>query len=392
VRQPARLRIAVDARSALDPARTGIGHYCWNIVRNLPLADPQNSYIAWHLDPKGVRRGAFEGVAANLTEAVGRFPNRWFEPVSSRLGWPVADSSIGPFDVILATNFIAPATRSGCAVPVVHDIAFDVFPETAPHVDARWRHRFEASLSAAPAVIVPSHSTRDDLLSRYGADPARVEVVHHGVDAKALAASDDQVAAARAKIGDGPYLLFIGGIEPRKNLEALVRAFGMVAAGEPTPKLVIAGGAVRWFPDATDRLDEAITALPPGARARVIRTGFVAADEKAALLADAAGLVYPSLYEGFGFPVLEAFAAGVPVLTSNTSSMPEVAGDAALMVDPHDEAAIAEGMQRLLAEPGLGEQLVRAGLERVKAFTWDACARRTAAVLQTAAGRLDGPK
>jgi alpha-1,3-rhamnosyl/mannosyltransferase len=139
-------------------------------------------------------------------------------------------------------------------------------------------------------------------------------------------------------------------------------------------------------------LDEAITALPPGARARVIRTGFVAADEKAALLADAAGLVYPSLYEGFGFPVLEAFAAGVPVLTSNASSMPEVAGDAALTVDPHDEAAIAEGMQRLLAEPGLGEQLAGAGLERVKTFTWDACARRTAAVLHAAAGRLDGPK
>ncbi len=383
--ESARLRIAVDARSALDPGRTGIGHYCWNIVRSLPLADPANSYIAWHLDPKGVRRGAFADVAANLSEAVGRFPNRWFEPVSSRLGWPVANSSIGPFDVLLAPNFIAPVLRSGPAVPVVHDLAFDVFPETAPHVDARWRRRFEASLSAAPAVIVPSRSTREDLLSRYGTDPARVEVVHHGVEPRAVAAAGDRVVAMRSKIGDGPYLLFIGGIEPRKNLIALVRAFGMVAAGEPSVRLVIAGGAVRWFPQAVDRLDSTIAGLPPVARARVIRTGFVGPDEKAALLSGAAGLVYPSLYEGFGFPVLEAFAAGVPVLTSNISSMPEVAGDAALQVDPHDEAAIAEGMGRLLAEPGLGEQLARAGLERVGAFTWEACARRTAAILHAAA-------
>jgi glycosyltransferase involved in cell wall biosynthesis len=388
----ARLRIAVDARSALDPNRTGIGHYCWHIVRNLPLADPQNSYIAWHLDPKGVRKGAFANLASNLSEAVGNFPNRWFEPVSSRIGWPCADASIGPFDVLLAPNFISPTKHAARAVPVIHDLAFDVFPETAPHVDARWRRRFESALAAAPAIIVPSHSTREDLVSRYSIDPGRVEVVHHGVDLPAMRASDEQVSATRTKLGDGRYLLFLGGIEPRKNLEALVRAFGMIAAGEPSVKLVIAGGAVRWFPEAAGALDQTIARLPAAARARVIRAGFVAADEKAALLAGAAGLVYPSLYEGFGFPVLEAFAAGVPVLTSNVSSMPEVAGDAALQVDPHDESEIAEGMTRILTEPGLAERLAGAGSERVKDFTWDSCARRTAAVLHAAAGLLDASK
>src|SRR5712691_2036709 len=113
------MRAVIDGRSALDATRTGIGHYTAHIVRHLPLADPGGEYVAWHLDPKCGRRGAFSGVLPNLTEAVGRFPNRWFEPVSSRLGVPRIDRTVGRFDTLLATNFLPPATLGNGIVLVV---------------------------------------------------------------------------------------------------------------------------------------------------------------------------------------------------------------------------------------------------------------------------------
>jgi glycosyltransferase involved in cell wall biosynthesis len=379
------MRAVIDARSALDARRTGIGHYTSRIVHHLPLADTGSEYVAWHLDPRGVRRGAFSGVVPNLTEAVGRFPNRWFEPVSSRLGVPRIDRTVGRFDALLATNFLPPATRGDGIVLVVHDLAFDLFPETAPQVDDRWRGRFRSWLGRAAGVITPSAATRSDLVQRYGIDSARVDVVHHGteIEFRPTPAPVTNDVRRRFGIGDRPYALFVGGLETRKNLEALVRAFAAVALDDDVA-LVLAGGPVRWLPQAADRIEAAIAGLAPTARQRIIRTGYVSNEEKAALLTGATALAYPSLYEGFGFPVLEAFAAGLPVLTSIVSSLPEVAGDAALLVDPHDDAAIATGLRRLFADSSLRERLASAGLARVKGFTWNACAARTAQVLRRA--------
>ena len=190
----------------------------------------------------------------------------------------------------------------------------------------------------------------------------------------------------RRKYGvDQPYALFVGGVEPRKNLDALVRAFSTTAAGT---RLVIAGGPVRWDPGAVDRLDAAIGRLPGEARARIVRTGYVSDREKVALMSGATMLAYPSLYEGFGFPVLEGFAAGLPVLTSNVSSLPEVTGDAAIAVDPRDEGAIADGIDQLFDDPDLRAMLSAAGLTRATRFTWEATARCTAQALQAVrAGR-----
>ena len=160
-----------------------------------------------------------------------------------------------------------------------------------------------------------------------------------------------------------------------------MRAF---ASLEPGTRLVIAGGSVRWDPGASDRLAAVIAALPPAARARIVRTGFVGDREKVVLLSGATLLAYPSLYEGFGFPVLEAFAAGVPVLTSDSSSLPEVAGDAAVLVDPRDPEAIADGLRQLFADPDLRAILSAAGLARAAKFTWEATARLTATALHAA--------
>jgi glycosyltransferase involved in cell wall biosynthesis len=378
----------IDARPALDPRRTGVGQYTQQLIRHLPITDPDDEFVAWYLHARGLlrpRRFFADVRARNLTEKASRFPARIFQPASNRLGVPRVEWLVD-FDLFVATNFLAPATdHPDRVVPVVHDLAFQHFPESAPHIDERWRRRFAATLAEAPAIIVPSTSAAQDLRESFAVAGERVHVVHHGVDAEAFApVSEAAVDAVRRRFGiPGPYVLFVGGIEPRKNLEHLVRAFATSDSSHLS--LVLAGGPVRWYPEATERLDAAIQMLPESVRARIVRTGYVSERDKLALLSGATLLAYPSIYEGFGFPVLEAFAAGVPVLTSNVSSLVEVAGEAAVMVDPADVDAIAAALSELVADEDLRAVLSAAGVARASRFTWEATARATAAVLRDAA-------
>lgn len=378
------MRAVIDARPALDPRRTGVGLYTDRLLRHLPAADPDGRYVAWYLHARGLLRPQrFFADVPGLDEHASRFPARVFGPLSSRVGWPRLSV---PFDALLATNFLPPHTARRGVVLVIHDLAFERFPQTAPHATGRWRRQLDTWLARADGVIAPSEATRADLASFRGVDPARVDVVPLGAE-PFTPPDPDAAARARARLGvpEGPFVLFVGGIEPRKNLEALVRAFAHVA-GDVEGALVLAGGAIRWDPGAAARLDAAIAGLPGAVRDRIVRTGYVDERDKASLLAGATALAYPSLAEGFGMPVLEAFAAGVPVLTSRASSLPEVAGDAALLVDP-DEAAIASGLRTLLTDAALRERLAAAGRARVGAFTWERTARGTAAVLHRAAER-----
>ena len=381
------MRFLLDARPALDPRRTGVGRYAREILAELPRADPGATYVAWYLHARGLLRPRrFFDPAPNLEERPSRFPARVFQPLSWRLGLPRVEWLAGRFDALLATNFLPPATGLlDRAVLVVHDLAFERHPATAPHIDRRWRRRFAAALARCAAVVVPSRATAADLVELHGVGAERIHVVPHGIRAEGFSPPPDaaeQVRRVRERFGiGGDYVLFVGGIEPRKNLGRLVHAFA--AVGERA-WLVLAGGPVRWYPRAAAALEAELARLPAHVRGRVVRTGYVSDRDRLALLWGARLLAYPSLAEGFGLPVLEAFAAGVPVLASRASSLPEVAGEAALLVDPLDEAAIAEGMARLLADEDLRARLREAGLERCRRFTWRRTAEATAAVLRWA--------
>jgi glycosyltransferase involved in cell wall biosynthesis len=381
------VRIVIDARPAVDPRRTGVGMYAEALVRHLPRAMREDRFVAWYLDPRGIgtRPRRFAGWAPNLMERATRMPSRVFGPVASRLGRPHIEWLVGESDLLVATNFLPPPTASRGVVLVVHDLAFETMPEMAPHHDERWRRSFERWLRRSAAVIVPSEATRDDLLTRHDVEPGRVSVVYHGTDADAFAPSSPaEVEAMRGRFDiGGPYVMFLGGLEPRKNLENLILAFSMLDVSDLS--LVIAGGSVRWAPTYAERVDQTIAGLPSETRDRIVRVGYVEHAERRALISGAELLAYPSLAEGFGFPVLEAFAANVPVVTSNVSSLPEVAGDAAVLVDPTDATAIAAGIREVLADADLRNVLRAAGTARLTSFTWQRCARETAAVLRRAA-------
>ena len=206
-----------------------------------------------------------------------------------------------------------------------------------------------------------------------------------GVDTDLFKPAPPQaIDSVRRRYGiEGPYLVSLGALEPRKNLPATIRAFASLPE-DLRPALVLVGSASPWNREGWDLVQSALDELPIPVRERIVLTGYVPEAEKVALLSGAEALVYPSLYEGFGLPVIEAMACGTPVLTSNTSALPETAGNAALLVDPDDVEAIAEGLQRLLTDRSLRRALRDAGTARASAFTWEATARQTADILREA--------
>ena len=379
------MRIAIDARQAVSRERSGVGYYVLHLLRLLPRVDPGTNYVAWYpslratLNAKRKLRTALDR-APNLVDRVTPIPAAWFEALSfPRAEWLVR------FDVLFAPNYLPPPTRTPGLVLTVHDLAFRLLPHTAPLATREWLSRLEHSLRQARRVIAVSEQTRRDLLETYPVKADRISVVPLGVDTDLYRpASADAVKAVTKKYGiEPPYVLTLGGIEPRKNLPAIVQAYALLNA-DVRPALVLAGPVAPLNPEGWAVLRPALKDLPPQVREHIVFTGYVSETDKVALLSGAEALIFPSLYEGFGLPVIEAMACGTPVLTSNLSALPETAGDAALLVDPGEVEAIAEGMERVLVEASLKDRLRASGLARAKTFSWERTAVRTAEVLHQA--------
>ncbi|HEX6009521.1 MAG TPA: glycosyltransferase family 1 protein [Actinomycetota bacterium] len=380
------MQVVIDARSATAPHRTGVGRYTWQLVRRLPVVDPSTRYVAWYLNAGGVltRRRFFPDVdASNLIEHGTPIPARWFNRAVARLDLPRMEWFVRG-DAVFGPNFVPPPTRAQRVVVTVHDLGFHLLPSTALHAVPWWLRTLERTLTAGTRVIVPSNATADDVQEHYGVERDRIEVIPLGVDANVFHPRDhDDVRGVRDRYGiDGPYVLFVG-LEGRKNLQGMLDAFARVQ-GSVRPRLVLAGRRP-WDPNHRDTVAEALARVPANVRDDITLTGYVSEHDASALLAGAELLAYPSLYEGFGLPVLEAMASGTPVLASNVSSLPELADGAAVLVDPHDPDAIAAGIESLLQDAALRARLRSAGLERARAYDWDVTARRTAGVLRSAA-------
>jgi glycosyltransferase involved in cell wall biosynthesis len=260
-------------------------------------------------------------------------------------------------------------------VVTVHDLAFAVHPELFPR---QWRLMYRAALAraarSADAVIPVSRPTAEELARRTRTDPRRIHVIPL---AGSLPSSDVAVepVLSRLKVRQ-PYILFVGTLEPRKNLVRLVRAHRRIAGRGSQHGLVLAG-PMGWHPQPLLR---AIAEESPG---DVVLTGAVGSDDLDALYRGAGAFAYPSLYEGFGLPVLEAMSRGTPCVVSSTSSLPEVAGEAALPVDPRSTAGLAEALERITTDRELAQRLRGAGLARAARFSWEETARRTLEVYKS---------
>jgi glycosyltransferase involved in cell wall biosynthesis len=264
-------------------------------------------------------------------------------------------------------------------VVTVHDLAFERFPDLFPRT---WRLMYRLGLRAAvrraDAIVTPSRSTAEDLVSRTRVDPGRLHVVPLASSLEPGTREPAEVLA-RLKV-PAPYVLSVGTLEPRKNLVRLVRAYRRVA-GSGLPHALVLAGPLGWRHEPLLRE----IALPgPG---RVVLTGPLPAEDLDALYRGAAAFAYPSLYEGFGLPVIEAMARGVPTVASTSSSLPEVAGDAAIGVDPRSVSQIADALGRVLGDEPLARDLGRRGRARAERFSWDETARLTLEVYEGVLGK-----
>jgi glycosyltransferase involved in cell wall biosynthesis len=384
---PGAMRVAIDARAAIAPARTGVGYYTRHLVRRLPMVDPSTEYVAWYLNAGGFlrRRRFFSDVRApNLSERGTPIPAAVFNRLVSRFDLPRLEWFVRS-DVVFGPNFVPPPTRADRVVVTVHDLGFRFLPGTAPHAVPWWLRGLERTLGIAASVIVPSNATRRDVEELYGVEPERIEVIPLGVDTDLFhpTREEDVRSVRRSFAIDGPYVVFLG-LERRKNLSTLLEAFRKLPDAI-RPTLVLVGG-VPWDPGGRDPVANALASTSAEIRRRIVLTGYVSDATKVALLGGAELLAYPSLYEGFGLPALEAMACGTPVLASNVSAVPELVGEAAVLVDPTDAGAIAAALESLLSDDELRARLSSAGRARAAGFTWDAMARRTSEVLRAAAG------
>ncbi|MCU0304389.1 MAG: glycosyltransferase family 4 protein [Thermoanaerobaculales bacterium] len=379
------LRIGIDLTCRL-PLATGVDTYLEQLVVALGGEDRESRYTIW---VNREDRTFFDGrLPEGFAVAARCLRPRPVRLLFQQLAMP-ALAIASRLDIVHSPSFIMPMLRGPQRhLLTVYDMTSFSRPEC--HEPLRrsrtYRAAIVASLRRAHLVSVPSRATRDRVLEHVPeVDGRRVRVVPPGLDGRFRPRPADEVAEVRARLGlTRPYVLYLGTLEPRKNLPRLVRAFARaVQATDRTEDLVLAGRP-GW---ETAPLEEAIRSC--GLADRVRRPGYVDAADLPALLTGAALFVYPSLEEGFGFPPLEAMACGVPTVAGDTTSLAENLRGAAELVEPTDVDALAAAMARLLADPGRRAELGRRGVERAARFSWRATAAATVGCYRELAGKID---
>lgn len=366
--------IGIDASRATMRQRTGTEGYSLHLLNALIELAPQHQFRLYVREmPTPDLFPSREGVEIRLIQRRRLWTHLGLGP-EVRRNRP---------DVLFVPAHVLPWPDLGGVPSVVtlHDLGYRYYPEKHGFFERlylNWSTRHSAEV--ANRVIAHSQATAHDLSVLDQVPPEKIRVIYSGVDPMMQPPDTAVLARVRGSLGlDGPYLLHVGRIEARKNLVRLVEAFALLRADFPDLSLVLAGKPGRPFPALASRIE----ALSLGDSLRL--PGYVAEQDLPALYHGAEVYVFPSLYEGFGFPALEAMACGTAVVCANSSSLPELVGDAALRVPPADVQALAEAIRRILTESGLRDTLIARGFENVGRFSWEACARATLAVLEEAA-------
>jgi glycosyltransferase involved in cell wall biosynthesis len=395
------MRIGIDYTAAVRQV-AGIGRYTRELVSALLALESDNEYVIfaatgelragrWEREQERLRAAAGEHDAGR-SGAPGRalafrslpLSDEWMARLWHRLRLPIPIEAVtGPLDLLYCPDFVLPPTRRATrTVVTVHDLSFLRWPEAYVAPLRRYLERVvPRSVTRADLVLADSAHTRSDIVSLLGGQRGKVRVLLSGVDPRfhpGFEVGDRAHLQAFYGFGERPYVLSVGTLQPRKNYVRLIQAF---TALDTQTQLVIAG-APGWLYD--EILAEAEL---HGERVRVV--GFVDDADLPLAYRNAALFAMPSLYEGFGLPVLEAMACGVPVVCSNTSSLPEVAGDAALLIDPLDISALSQAMARALEDERLRQEMVAKGQKQSAHFTWQRAARELLCSFEQAAGDVD---
>jgi len=361
--------IGIDASRAASEEKTGTENYSWNLINALERVDKENRYVLYFNKIPRV----FEISQPNFSTKVIPAPKFWTQ---GRLAW---ECLIHPPDILFVPAHTIPVIRRPLlkTVVTVHDLGAEFLAEYhqfPQKIYLNWSTKYAAA--SATHLIAVSEFTKKDLIRTLKVRSKQISVVYEGIDKKIFYHRGDwEVKQAKAKYGLAKnYLLYIGTIQPRKNLVRLIESFAK--AGLKNVDLVLAGSR-GWLHEDIYQAPEKFSV------SKYVRfVGFVETEDLPALYSGAIGLVFPSLYEGFGLPILEAFACRCPVLTSKIGAMAEVAGEAAILVDPYNVDEMAAGLKKLASDENLRNALIQKGEQRIKDFSWEKTARETIKVFE----------
>jgi len=373
------LNISFDAVPLISDRMTGIGWCEAGQTMALARLYPENRYTYSFFSRKDdhiklERIAPFAG--KNIDTRLVHFSGYIYRAASTFLPVPYSTFFGTSDDLTHFFNYIVPPGVKGKTVVTVHDMVYKAFPET---VRARTKYMLNSglkqSMNRADMIVTDSQFSKDEIIKYFPQHSDKIRVVQCGVDLEKFrpCTEPERIPEVKKSLGiEGDYFLYLGTIEPRKNLERLIKAYHICTQriGSDLPKLVLAGGK-GWLYDS---IFAKVTEL--GLTDRVIFTKYVPSEDMNPLMCGAVAFVFPSIYEGFGMPPLEAMACGVPVLASDAASLPEVTGDCAVICDAYSEESIAEGLLHLYDDTALRADLSRRGLERASQFTWDASAKQ----------------
>ncbi len=345
--------------------RSGVGVYTYELAKRLKN-DEDISYIGNVFNPpfsKG-KDYAIKGIPFPIwytsTLPYGVYRRIWdYVPLSYKLFFN------NHSDITHFFNYIVPPRIEGHVIDTIHDMCYQLYPETLdPKNLKRITHDIDYSIDRSDLLIAVSENTKQDIINLLNVPSSKIHVIYNGVTPMA---SKNKLEEVQQRFSfTHPYILYVGNLEPRKNIERLVLAYAKLKKEINIPHQLVLAGQKGWLYDTIFQ-----TVLSKGLQDDVIFTGYISESEKAALYTNASLFAYPSLYEGFGIPILEAMSAGIPVVCSNTSSMPEVAGEAALFVNPLDVDDIASGMFSLLSDEALRATKIALGKIQTTKFSWD---------------------
>ncbi|MDD5396431.1 MAG: glycosyltransferase family 1 protein [Candidatus Moranbacteria bacterium] len=369
------MKIAIHA-SDLDHQRIdGTRVYLANMLKNFGLLDKKDSFVIYHQNDFNPHLAP--PILPNYDIKKLPFPSLWTQ---TRFAWQLFWDK--PDVLWMPVHNVPMFRRKNLKIVVtIHDLAFKIFPQYFTKKDLEKLNRLsDMAIKSADRIIAISNSTKNDILKFFPQIPLeKITVVHHGFDAqlflKKVESGQSEKVLSKFKIKDSKFVLYVGAIQPRKNLEVLIDAFEKLKIDNKDLKLVFAG-APAWKHEA---VLEKIENSPH--KNDIIITGTLAFEELPALYQNACAFVFPSLYEGFGIPILEAFASDTPVVVADNSSLLEVAGEAALHFQTGDAADLEKCLRQILNDAGLRENLVKKGRDKAQNFSWEKCAQLTLDVI-----------
>ena len=370
------MRFGIDI-SPLRPGRTGVGNYVFYLLKNMLSLGTDDEFVGFAATLSQLE---LDGLDKRLHVRHVRVPTRVLYAVW-RLGRSLpVERFTGKIDLFHATNYFLPPARTAKRIVTIHDLSFLVVPQyCSPKIVGPFSTGIGRFARDADAIIVYSDSTKKDIVSILGVPESKISVIHMAVDDEFGRSAEDADWLKGTHQVVPPYILYVGMLEPRKNVPAILRAFSAISGDFPH-QLVLVGDRGWMYEEIFQLCDE----LGLGERVRFI--GFVGHDKLAAFYRYADVFLFPSFYEGFGLPVLEAMQCGCPVVTARNSSLPEVGGDAALYVDAGDWKGFAEQMSTVLKDASLRNRLARDGREQAARFSWKRSAARTLDLYREVAG------